>query len=306
MRPPPTQRSRRSRLTVLAVLAAAGAWALPAPATAPDRPPPPRYLSLGDSLAAGWQPDRADGTDRVTADGYAHVLARRLAGRFPGLATTRLSCGGATTTTLMAGGASCQPRGEPGQLVRAERFLAAHPETVLVTVNIGDNDVQSCLRMTPPAIDRACVARGMVTLRRNLPVIARRLRAAAPRAARVVGILDYDQFLALWLRGARGRDVARRSVAIVLRTNELMAAIYRRAGIEVADAGTRFATADLKTPAWLPKVGRVPLAVARICAWTWSCSEAPTDDDDHANARGYAQIAAAVLDLLGPWRAPPR
>ncbi len=291
-----------ARLSItLALVAVAGSaladTALSPASTALTATVAPRYLSLGDSLAAGLQPD-ARGVDHATHEGYADVLGRRLAGAYPRLRTDRLSCGGATTRTLLEGGASCQARDEPGQVVQAERFLAEHPETVLVTVNIGDNDVEGCLRTRPPQIDAACVSRGRAVIRRNLPAIARRLRRAAGSRARVVGILDYDQFLGLWLHGAAGRDVARRSTGVILSLNRLMAGIYRAAGVEVADAGARFSTADMQTPGSLPGVGPVPLAVERICRWTWACAAPPVGPDDHARAEGYRMIAASVLEIL--------
>jgi lysophospholipase L1-like esterase len=275
--------------------------ALAAPASLGSAPP--RYVAIGDSLAAGSQPD-ASGVDGPSGEGYADVLGRRLKRVYPGLRTHRLSCGGADTRTLVTGGAGCQPRGEPGQLVQAERFMAAHPETVLVTVNIGDNDVERCVDTTPPAIDDACARRGLATVARNLPGIARRLKAAAGRHTAVVGVLDYDQFLALWLDGAAGRRVARRSVALIGRLNALMARIYAATGVLVADAGPRFATTDLRTRRTLPGHGRVPLAVQRICRWTWACSDPPIGHDDHARPAGYHEIAQAVLDALarGPMK----
>jgi lysophospholipase L1-like esterase len=236
--------------------------------------------------------------DGPSGHGYADILGRRLRRVFPGLRTHRLSCGGADTRTLVRGGANCQGPGQPGQLVQAERFMADHPETVLVTVNIGDNDVEHCVDTDAPAIDDACVRRGLATVARNLPGIARRLRAAAGPRTAVVGILDYDQFLALWLEGGTGRRVARRSVALIERLNGLMARIYRGAGVLVADAGPRFATTDLRTQRRLPGRGTVPLAVERICRWTWACSDPPIGHDDHARVKGYQVISQAVLDAL--------
>src|SRR3954452_5877926 len=129
-------------LTSLVAVAATLLVGLAAPATLGAAPP--RYVAIGDSLAAGLQPD-ADGVDRASGEGYADVLGRRLSRVYPQLRTHPLSCGGANTRTLLTGGAHCQVRGEPGQLVQAERFMAAHPETVLVTVNVGDNDVEGCV-----------------------------------------------------------------------------------------------------------------------------------------------------------------
>ena len=273
----------RIAVSIVALLGVAlGAHSL----AAPPRPvPPPRYLALGDSLAAGLQPD-ASGRDRPTSQGYAYVVRRRLAHAHPGLRLENLSCGGATTGTLLNGGAGCQPKGEPGQVARAERALAAHPEIALVTVNIGDNDVERCLDTSPPAVDGGRLRRGRAAVERNLPTIARRLRAATPADVPVVGLLDYDQFLALWLDGAKGRRVARRSLQIVDSLNAQMARIYRAAGVEVADAGEGFSGRDLRT------------SVQRICRLTWACSSDPIGNDDHPKAAGYRVIADAVLKAL--------
>ena len=257
----------------------------------------PSYLALGDSLAAGLQPD-ASGRDHVTSQGYADVLGRRLARVYPGLRTIKVSCGGATTGTLLRGGAGCQRSGEPSQLVQAERALRAHADVRLVTVNIGDNDVEGCVHLDPPSIDDGCVADGRAAIGRNLPQIAHRLAAAAGPRTAVVGITDYDQFLALWNEGPAGRAVARRSVRVIGSLNALMARIYRQAGIAVASSDAAFATTNLSTMRSMPGYGRVPLAVERICRWTWACSPPPIGHDDHARPHGYAVIAQSVLDAL--------
>ena len=257
----------------------------------------PAYLSLGDSLAAGSQPDE-NGDDGPTNQGYADAIGRRLAKVYPGLRTIRLSCGGARTSTLIQGGAGCQPKGEPSQLVRAERYLAGHPNVPLVTVDIGDNDVEGCISLRPPSVDTPCVQDGRERIARNLPLIARRLKAAAGPRTQVIGITDYNQFLALWNDGPSGRAVARRSVRIIGSLNTLMRDVYRREGIKVAEAGRLFASEDLTTMRTVPGLGRVPLAVERICRWTWACSDPPIGHDDHAKPAGYGVIAQAVLDEM--------
>jgi lysophospholipase L1-like esterase len=281
-----------SRAAVVAV-----ALALLAARATADSTPPPVYLSLGDSLAAGSQPD-ANGHDRPTNQGYADVLGARLRKIYPGLRTVKLSCGGTRTRTILEGGEGCRRQDEPGQVVQAERYLARHPEVVLVTVDVGDNDVESCLHVRPPAIDVDCIHRGRATIGRNLPLIAKRLRAAAGPHTPVVGITDYDQFLALWLDGPQGRAAARRAVRIIRSLNALMAGIYRGNGVLVGEAGDDFASDDLRHRGHLPGYGRVPLAVERICRWTWACSAPPIGHDDHAKPQGYRVIAQAVLDAL--------
>jgi lysophospholipase L1-like esterase len=278
-----------------------GADALaPAPASQPAAraaQPGAFYVALGDSLAAGMQPD-ANGHDRPTRHGYVDVVARSLARSHPGLKSQTLSCGGATAGTLLYGGAGCQPHGEPGQVERAEDLLAAHPETVLVTIDIGDNDIEACIDGNSGAVDQACLNRGEASIRRSLPQIAARLRAAAPASASVIGLVDYDQFLSLWLQGAKGRAAARRSLPIIRTLNQLETGIYRAAGVQVADATSRFATEDLTHWRSLPGHGSVPLAVYNICTLTWACSPEPIGHDDHARPAGYYQLAQSILDVL--------
>ena len=255
---------------------------------------PPYYLALGDSLAAGMQPD-GSGYNRPTNHGYVNVIARSLARQYAGLQFQTLSCGGATSVSLLQGGESCQPDGDPGQLKRAEALLDAHPNTVLVTVDIGDNDLEACINDNTGAANASCLQRGEATIRKNLPQIARRLRAGAPRGARVIGLVDYDQFLSLWLQGASGRAAARRSLGVIQHLNRFVSQIYRSAGLEVADAARRFSTNDMTTRRTLPGYGSVPLNVYKICTLTWACT---AHHNDHARSSGYYQLGEAVLDVL--------
>src|SRR3954463_1343265 len=81
---------------------------------------PPRYIAIGDSLAASLQPD-SDGVDGPSGHGSFESLGSPPRRVSPRLRTRRLSCGGADARRVVRGGADCQPRGEPGQLVQAER-----------------------------------------------------------------------------------------------------------------------------------------------------------------------------------------
>ena len=266
-------------------------------APAPASQPAPLYLALGDSLAAGMQPD-SRGVDRPTSHGYVNVVARSLARFHSGLTSQTLSCGGATSITLLRGGEGCRPDGEPGQLESAEAILASRANTVLVTIDIGDNDIEACINGDTGSVNTTCVAHGEARVRRYLPQIARRLRAAAPPSTPVIGLVDYDQFLSLWLQGASGRTAARRSLAIIRRLNQLAGSIYRDAGVEVADATSRFATGDFAHTRTLAGRGAVPLSVYNICTLTWACSPEPIGHDDHARPAGYYQLGQAILDVL--------
>jgi lysophospholipase L1-like esterase len=287
---------RGRRRTCIVGAAAATALGLSAGSTAADTATA-YYVSLGDSLARGAQPDR-DGRNRETDEGYVDDVARSLRRSRPGLRTVKLGCNGETLGSMLSGGHCTYAGGS--QLRAAEAFLTSHRGQIrAVTVNIGDNDVEPCLTLR--RVDEACVRTKMSRLRARLPQIARRLRTAAGPATAIVGLTDYDQFLAAWLRGRSGRRVARRSVAIVVALDRAADRIYRAAGLRVADATAAFRTTDLGHSERLAGHGRVPVAVDRICAWTWACSGPPVGFNDHANARGYRVLARVALAGL---RAP--
>lgn len=257
------------------------------------------YVAVGDSLASGEQPDTG-GQSRRTAEGYADFVAAAERRFYRGLRLRKLG-GSETSQTLIYGSGGRGPG--RSRLRRAELLMRAHRgRTVLVTVNIGDNDVEQCI--SPGGIDHACVQRGLRAVERNLPVIGRRLRAAAGRGARVVGIADYNQFWALWLRGPAGRRIASESAHIVSHLNQVMGQSWRRSGVQFADAGPEFHTLAQRRVYWRGR--RVPLAVKSICELTWACSRPPVGFNDHANARGYRLIANVVARVIGRLSPPPR
>lgn len=281
---------RRAVATVV-VTAAALAAGPAAPAQAGTH----YYLSLGDSLSVGRQPD-ASGREHNTNDGYVEVVARGLARQVGPLRTLKLGCGGTTSTALR--GTPCnRGYGSGSQVQQAEGILRAHrSSTALVTVQIGDNDVEGCLSAS--GIRRGCFDSRLATMRSNLQTIGRRLRSAAGSGVPIIGVADYDQFLAYWLRGGSARQIAVASVRFITKLNATMSSAYRGAHVSFADAAGRFATRDLRHYVTLAGHGRVPLAVARVCAWTWACDRPPRGPDDHAKHTGYRAIGLAILDAL--------
>ncbi|HET8600106.1 MAG TPA: SGNH/GDSL hydrolase family protein [Segeticoccus sp.] len=276
-------------LSLCAALALAFAGAAPASADPPhghgDHHAMGWYLALGDSLAAGYQP----GLGEARHGGYTGKVLRDLR-RESGKTTLRnLSCSGESTVTMAQGGICSYHKGT--QLAQAVQFLHAHAgHTRLVTVTIGANDVQRCVR---GAIDVACVEQGMADIRQDLPVILGQLRAAAPRTEIVV--TNYDNpFLAAWLLGPDGQALARMSDGLLLQLNGIIAASAAGVHAGVADVATAFSSRDFTDQVTLPGIGEVPLNVARICQWTWMC----TLQDIHTNDLGYAVIGHTVIAVL--------
>jgi lysophospholipase L1-like esterase len=257
---------------------------------------PLTYLALGDSLAAGYQPDPTIGPDQ----GYVARVYRALA-RDRRMSLRNLGCNGVTTTILLSGGGGCRYDADT-QLAAAERLLRRDQHRIrLITVDVGANDVNRCA--SGAAIDQPCVLTALGTVAGNLGQIVRRLRAAAPRV-RIVGMTYYNPYHSAWLRGPAGVAVARQSLQLITLLNRILTGVYTAAGIEVADVAGAFATDDLTSTAPLPDGRVVPLAVARICAWTWMCVPGRTPDI-HPTSTGYRVIADAFLAELPRWGALP-
>jgi lysophospholipase L1-like esterase len=141
------------------------------------------------------------------------------------------------------------------------------------------------------------VRRGLGALRTSLPQVINRLRSAGGDDLRIVGINYYNSFLGRWVRGATGRRLALASVPVERTINATLAQVYGRLKVPVADVEDKFGTDQIQRFTRTKAYGRIPVAVARTCHWTWACS---ARYDDHTNALGYRVIARAVLALLRP------
>ena len=272
------------RITSAAAVAAVALGLLGGPAAASSDESTTYYLALGDSLAAGYQP--VSPLERT--DGYVWQLHDKLRAADPKLSLENLGCGGETTATLLNGGICDYPGGD-SQLSAAERFLHAHKDKVtLITIDIGGNDLNRCAR--GGTIDPACVQSALVALSANLTEIMTRLRAVAPQTP-IVGMTYYNPYLAAWLAGPAGKALAQQSIQVSAVFNSILNAVYTAASARVADVAGAFSSTDMATQVPLPGVGQVPLAVARICMWTWMCAKS----DIHATTSGYAVIADAYL-----------
>ena len=275
---------------VLAGVLATAAASSSAPAPPRRAPPVTYYLSLGDSLARGVQPDAA-GASIPTPHGYADQLYAALAPRHRGLRLVKLGCSGETTATMISGGSCRYPGGS--QLVSALRFLRAHRGRVrLVTLDIGANDPGSCLTRPSREPLATCVRDVIPHATANLGTILTRLRQADPHG-RIMAMNYYLPALAQWRGGVGGQAVARVAEVAAAGYNVLLAGTYRRFGIRVADVFSAFRTGDFGDPATVPGYGRLPRNVAAICRWTWECAPPPRGPNQHPNQAGYQVIAGA-------------
>ncbi|WP_211715441.1 GDSL-type esterase/lipase family protein [Nocardiopsis sp. MG754419] len=284
------------------------------------------YLSLGDSLTVGVQPDQ-NGSVVETDESFTDVLYEDLREDDPSLVHERLGCGGEDTTTFIEGGLPlCEERYEAGsQLDQAEEYLEEHGDQVsLITLTIGANNFTDCVtgvrpgaapRLEAAGVDEECVAEGMDRLESEVPEIAERLGDAAGEDTQIIGMTYYNPFLALaLLDGLRSLDaptagaedlsedapeeaveeashtgLAARSVEVMDEFNDALAAAYEAAGVEVAEVDAAFHNTDTEAA---EGQGEVPVNVATICELTWMC-DTVRGPDIHTNAAGAQRIAEA-------------
>lgn len=245
------------------------------------------YLALGDSLSRGVQPNAA-GQDMPTNQGYANDLAAWLREANRHLDFVDLGCPGESTTTMIAGGCPV-PHPYTTQLAAAVSFLTAHRHAhILVTLDIGANNVDSCLGAS--GIDTKCVQAGLQSAATDLPKILGSLKAAAGHHVEFVGMNYYDPFLATWLEGPAGRQAAVASLQLLGSLNGILGSAFKAFGIPVADVASSFDSSKFTPLVPLTPTVDVPLNVARVCQWTWMCAPAPVGPDIHANKAGYERI----------------
>jgi len=281
------------RAAVAAALVAA-AVAVLAACSGPSPGPGPAtyYLALGDSLSQGVQPDAA-GTGTETTQGYPNLVYAQLRRGHPTLRLSKLGCPGETTKTMMQGGICRYPGGS--QLAAAVAFLHAHRgHVLLVTIDIGANDPESCGSQTGLGELASCIGevRGAAG---NLTTILASLRAAAGPGVRIVGMNYYLPELVKWRDGTLGQALAWASERLAIDYNGQLDHSYAQAGVSVADVLGAFDTTDFGDPVTVPGIGPLPRNVALICEWTWECATPPRGPNQHANPAGYRVIANAFL-----------
>jgi lysophospholipase L1-like esterase len=251
------------------------------------------YLSLGDSLSVGVQPDAA-GKSLPTGQGYANQLYAALHAGDPGLRLVKLGCSGETTHTMIDGGICSYPA--HSQLGEAVRFLHTHRGKVsLVTIDIGANDPDSCISRASLGAIVSCVTKSFPETVANLTKIMSSIRAAAGDKVRIVGMNYYVPALSQWRDGPPGQQLARLSERLVVGYNKLLATVYQQFGARVANVFGAFHSGDFTDQVRVPGLGRVPRNVAAICLWTWECAASPRGPNEHARPIGYGVIALAFL-----------
>ena len=301
---PPSRVKQVQRWSALALAIVVGAFIVPVPALASSSRAtgPYYYLSLGDSLAEGWQPAPAD----ATLHGYSDRVVTDLASQIP-LTLVNYGCGGATTSSALYNN-GCSTGGEANDgtyyptttmVGAAVAFAQAHPGQVkLITISLGANDYGGCLADASPT---NCVAALLGLIKTNLSTIASDLRSAVGPSVPIIGITDITNDIQHYLTGKAGRTSAKEwlnefKTVIVPSLQKAYAPSKVTLVNILSDVGSFIPwTKEVKYPPY----GKIPLAVARTCELTYECSTA--NADQHPDSAGYTlmakEISAAYVQL---------
>lgn len=251
---------------------------------------PPYYVAVGASESVGWQPSLTHPYGQRTDTGYTDDLLRAEQGRWNGLQLVSFGCPGDTTSRAFYGHDRCHPT-SGSQLGDALSFLHLHPSVVLVTIDLGYNNLLPCLRHQ--VVNEPCVSSALSQIHQQLSQIVSALRAAGSVTMRLIGVGHNDPFLGDYLEGSAGQTFVSQTLDVFSRFNDTLHSVYGEAGVPMADVAAAYDTNDTE-PTSLGALGSVPMDVARICELTWMCRRSPLRPNIHPNDAGYEVIADAI------------
>jgi lysophospholipase L1-like esterase len=256
------------------------------------------YLDVGASESLGFQPTGIKGHNgERTNVGYANDLIQRVALNGVALSLEQVGCPGDTVQSVLNTTKSDACYQAPTtQLTKAEAYLQAHKsDTVLVTVDLGFNDVRPCMEANP--VNETCLSAAIAAVQVDLPKIMSALKSAAGTNVHFVGIEYADPYLGYYMDGPTGPAKATETLVGMNRLDAVLTQVYQNAGVPVANVPAQFDTND-NDPADVPNVGTMPTNVKDACQLTWFCYSAPFGPDDHPNNAGYSLIAQAIEMVL--------
>jgi lysophospholipase L1-like esterase len=279
----------RRLATMFAAIGLVGA--LFAPATLIGASRPIEYLALGDSIAFGYSPLVSPyDTDAFVA--YPDIVAAALRDQL-----VNAACPGETSSHFIDLGGSdhgCGPwrtlLGAPlhadystSQLDFVDAFLASHPKTRLITLDMGANDGgalrDACMSEADPM---SCILAGMpavlATLSANLDTIYGHIREDGGYRHKLVGLTFYS---------ANYADTA--ITWAIAQINQVFAERTMAWGGIVADGFGAFAAASAAFG------GDTCAAGLRIVV-----DESPLTCDDHPSVAGRELLGRTILSALRP------
>jgi lysophospholipase L1-like esterase len=256
------------------------------------------YLDVGASASLGFQPTGiVDHNGRRTNTGYANDLLEVEKIKGVSLTLLQVGCPGDTVETILGPKPINQCYKYPNtQMTQAVKFLKDNKSVAgLVTIDLGFNDIRTCLSVT--SVNETCVNAAVAAVQVDMPKIVKELKAAAGPHVRFVGLEFEDPFLADYIVGSAGPKTATATLVAMDRMNAVLARAFGRSGVAVANVPAIFQS-DNATRVSIPNVGTIPENVYKACQLTWECYGPPFGPDDHPNDAGYALIAQAIAAVL--------
>ncbi len=275
--------------TLLATVGLVAAVAAPGAAAANSRPV--EYLALGDSLAFGYSPYLPpSGTSSFV--GYPDAVTGMVGDRL-----TNASCPGETSSHFISLAGADHGCGAwrfyldaplhadytTSQLAFADAFLAAHPKTQLITLDIGANDLgalrDDCLANASDPV--ACLQAGLpgvlATLSANLDTIYGHVRSLDGYRHKIVALTIYSPDY---------RDPLTTGAIVLM--NQVVAERTLAWGGIVADGFGAFAAASASSGGATCAAGLlIPLQPGPGC-------------DEHPSAAGRDLLARTIVQALRP------
>jgi lysophospholipase L1-like esterase len=284
---------RTAILAIAALLVGGSALALPVEAGAATKSST-YYVSLGDSYAVGFQPDKG------STAGYTVPVAKGTH-----LTLVNFGCGGATTSSILnnVGCPDVLPHTTGGQayptttqIAAAEAFIAAHKGHIgLITVSIGGNDVTSCVSAANPI---SCVGTAVQDITTNVTTLAGDLRTAAGPKVPIIGSTYPDVILGSYVYPTNpgppaAITLAKESVvAFKSLINPALSQAYGTAKGSLVDVtAATGAYGSLTKTVKNKKYGTIPVPVNKVCHLTWFCAKG----DIHSRNPGYNLIGKLIV-----------
>lgn len=176
------------------------------------------------------------------------------------------------------------------QTAAAVAFINAHKGQIgLVKISIGINDFGHCFAATSIA---DCLNGVMSETKSNATYIANKLRDAAGPIVPMIATSYPDTTLGAYLNGGDG--IARANASALAYSqiiNPKFEAAYRPSNTSFINITSQMnANTALTQTTTLSPYGTIPVAVAKVCTYTWYC----TNGDIHPKPAGYTFMANSI------------
>jgi lysophospholipase L1-like esterase len=255
------------------------------------------YLDIGASVSVGVQPTPRDPKGQPTNRGYSNRLVSIETAKGVTLKLTELGCPGESIASMIHGPDPCYVAPDT-QLSDAVAFLRAHHNALtLVTVDLGFNTLDVCLRHLD--IDLACVTPQLTRLRQQLGQVMRALTSAAGSNVFFIGVGHYNPYLTMSTKEGTAEVFAGNSVSALRKMNRSFSQVYGSFNIPVADIALAFHEEDIRAVRNSKKEATTA-NVLYECKFTWMCAPRPYGPNIHPNDAGYTAIANAIAAVLPP------